>query len=72
LEKPALDLDELLAIELGLATGSTRGAQRGQAPLLPGPVPAANTLAGGVERTRHKSQLFSGSEQLRRLEAALF
>jgi len=71
LEKPALDLRELLGIELGLATGSTDSAQRRQATLLPGPVPATDALAAGVERTRHKGQFLAAAEQLRSFEAAL-
>jgi len=71
LEKPALDLRELLGMELGPATGSTGGAQRRQATLLPGPVPATDALAAGVERARHKGQLLAAAEELRSFEAAL-
>lgn len=59
LQKPALDLGELLARELGLATGSAGGAQCDEAALLPGPVPAAGALAAGLERARHKGQLLA-------------
>ncbi len=72
LEKPALDLGELLAIQPRLATGSTGGTQRGQAAPLPGLVPAADALAAGVECARHKGQFLAAAEQLRGLEAALF
>jgi hypothetical protein len=72
LEKPALDLGELLAIEFGFTAGSTSGAQRGEAAPLPGLVPAVGALAAGVERSGHKSQRLAGAEQLRGLQAALF
>lgn len=55
LEKPVLNLGELWAIEFGLATGSTGGAQRAYPTPLPGLVPAAGALAAGLERPGHKS-----------------
>lgn len=72
LEKPALDLHELSATEFGFATRSTGGPQRPQATLPPGPVPATDALAAGVQRTGHKSLLLAAPEQLRGFEAAFF
>jgi hypothetical protein len=72
LEKPVFDLHKLLAMELGLATGATGGAQRSPTAPLPGPVPTTDTLAARVQRPSHKSLFLTGPEQLRCLQAALF
>jgi hypothetical protein len=72
LEKPLFDQRQLLAMELGFATGATRGVQRRPPGLFPGLVPPADTLAARVEHPSHKSQFLTGAEQFRRLQTALF